>query len=441
MNPLNAQLSRRTALGLGAVAASSLALTACAGGSTSGSGTGSQAEDKGGPIQFWTNHPGSSQDIEKSIVDEWNAANPDIQVELITAGSNYEELSQRFNAALSGGDLPDIIVASDVTWFNFALNKQTTNLDDFWSQAEIDPTVYVDTLREDYAFDGGHYGVPYARSTCLMYWNTDVLKAAGLPEDRGPETWQEFAEWAPKIREVNGDKPVVVVPDGSNYLDWYFQGMIWAFGGAYSQEWTPTFTEAASIEAGEFLKQQVADGNIEISTDPTVAFGNGNAAALLQSTGSLGGLTQTATVPFITTFLPGPGPSCATGGAGVGIPSGIADTRKVNALKFIGFLTNTENTIKFSQSTGYMPVRKDALEHPDEVKYLEENPNARTAIDQLNENTQPQDYARVFVPGGGQRIGAALDEITLNQADVTSTFETLAKDTQTAIDRDVQPLL
>lgn len=441
MNPLNFELSRRHALGLGAVTASSLALTACAGGTGGGGGNGGGGADDGSPLQFWSNHPGSSQDIEQEIINEWNAANPDIQVELVTGGSDYEELGQKFNAALSGGTLPDIIVASDVTWFNFALNEQTTNLDEYWEQAGVDPQSFVDTLREDYAYNNQHFGVPYCRSTCLMYWNTDVLEAAGLPTDRGPETWEEFAEWAPRIREVNDNKPVLVTPDGSNYLDWYFQGMVWAFGGAYSQEWDPTFTEAATLEAGEFLKQQVEEGNIEISTDPTVAFGNGNAAGLLQSTGSLGGLTETATIPFITTYLPGPGPSCPTGGAGVAIPSGIAEERKVNALKFIDFLTNTENTIKFSQATGYMPVRKDALDHPDEQAYLQENPNAETAIRQLNENTQPQDYARVFVPGGGQRIGAGLDEITLNQANVQTVFENLSRDTEQAYQRDVEPLL
>ena len=123
------------------------------------------------------------------------------------------------------------------------------------------------------------------------------------------------------------------------------------------------------------------------------------------------------------------------------IPSGIDEERKVAALQFIGFLTNTENTIKFTQATGYMPVRKDAVEHPDEVAFLEENPNARTAIDQLAENTQPQDAARVFLPGGGDRIGAALDRITLNNEDVATVFEDLQTESQDVYENQVEPLL
>ena len=95
-------------------------------------------------------------------------------------------------------------------------------LDELWEMNDIDADSYVDTLREDYKYNDKHYGVPYSRSTNLMYWNTDDLEAAGLPTDRGPESWQEFDEWATAIKEKL-NKPAVTVPDGSNYLDWYFQ--------------------------------------------------------------------------------------------------------------------------------------------------------------------------------------------------------------------------
>lgn len=433
---------RLSAAALAAMTA--VSLTACAGGSTNGSNDGDKnggnASGDENKIVFWSNHPGSSRDLEVEMINEFEKQNPDLHVELVDGGANYEELAQKFNAALAGSDLPDVIVASDVTWFNFALNDATTPLDDLWKSENINSDSYVDTLRDDYKYGDKHYGVPYSRSTNLMYWNTDDLKAAGLPTDRGPQTWQEFADWADKLKAKTGHA-ALVIPDGSSYLDWYFQGMVWAFGGAYSDEWKPTFSDPKTIEAAKFLQDQVKKGNIEIGTDPTVTFGNGNASALLESTGSLGGLTKSATIPFITTYLPGPGPSAATGGAGLAVPNGISDARKKNAVKFIDFMTNTENTIKFSQATGYMPVRKDALDNADERKFLDDNPNAETAIKQLNENTKPQDYARVFVPGGGKRIGGALDKITVGNQDVEQVFADLDKETQQVIDRDITPKL
>lgn len=127
--------------------------------------------------------------------------------------------------------------------------------------------------------------------------------------------------------------------------------------------------------------------------------------------------------------------------APLAIPNGISDERKLTAAKFIDFMTNTDNTITFTQATGYMPVRKDAMDKPEEKKFLDENPNAMTAIKQLNENTQPQDAARVFVSGGGQRIGGALDRITFGGEDVKTVFQQLQDETQKIIDSDIKPKL
>jgi sn-glycerol 3-phosphate transport system substrate-binding protein len=141
-------VTRRGFLGLAGGAAAAWGLAACA-------GTGSPATSNGGggtagggsnTIDFWSNHPGTSKDVEQKIIDAFQAANPGITVKLTDAGKNYEEVAQKFNAALAGGNLPDVVVASDVTWFNFALNKQFAPLDDLISAAGIKTSDYVDAL-------------------------------------------------------------------------------------------------------------------------------------------------------------------------------------------------------------------------------------------------------------------------------------------------------
>ncbi|MCT1806136.1 extracellular solute-binding protein, partial [Corynebacterium sanguinis] len=158
---------RSRLIGLGMALVATAGLTACAGGSMSAGSAGQEGDPS--TITFWSNHPGSSRDTELAFIEEFEKQNPDLDVELVTAGSNYEEVAQRFNAALAGGDLPDVVVASDVTWFNFALNEATTPLEDLWQENNIDAESYVDTLRDDYEYNGKHYGVPYARSTNLMW--------------------------------------------------------------------------------------------------------------------------------------------------------------------------------------------------------------------------------------------------------------------------------
>lgn len=443
MNPI----TRRGFLGVIGVGAAATTLGACAGtgsdsgGNGSGGSGGSGGEGGGGTITFWSNHPGDSKDLETEIIEAFQSENPDLTVNLVDAGKNYEEVAQKFNAALTGGDLPDVVVVSDVTWFNFALNDQLAPLGDLFDEAGVDTDDYVDALLGDYVLEENNYGVPFARSTPLFYYNKDVWSEAGLP-DRGPENWDEFAEWAPRLQEaIGGGKHAIAMYDGSNYMDWTGQNIIWDHDGAFSRDWEPTFTEDATIRGMEYVKKLNDDGFLVVSADSIVEFGSGLAACALASTGSLATAKANANFEFGTAFLPGAAEkdSCPTGGAGVAIPAGISDERKLNAMKFIDFLTNTQNTAKFSQGTGYMPVRKSAREAQEIKDYLEETPQAATAIDQL-EHTRPQDNARVLVPNGGRRIGGAFDSI-LGGADVRQTMQQVQDETAEIIERQIQPKL
>jgi len=431
------QYSRRGFLGL-AGAAGIAGLAACAGtGSPSTNATGGGRAGTG-TIEFWSNHPGNSKEVEQKIIKAFEAANSGLKVKLVDAGKNYEEVQQKFNAALAGGQLPDVVVVSDVTWFNFALNKQLAPLDDMISQAGIKIDDYVDALYNDYKLGDKHFALPYSRSTPLFYYNKELWKKAGL-EDRGPKDWDEFKSWAPKLQAALGSgASVMVLPDGSNYLDWVFQNMAWDFGGAYSEEWTPKFSDPKTIAAGTFLQELAKSKVLKLAKDPAPEFTAGLAACSMMSTGSLGGVAKDAKFEFGTAFLPGDG-NCPTGGAGIGIPAGLDDTRKKNALKFIEFLTNPDNTVTFTQATGYMPVRKSAVDLPAEKEFLAKNPNAKTAIEQLP-HTRSQDNARVLVPGGGLRIGKALDQIVAGQ-DVATVFAGLDKETQSVIDAQIKPKL
>lgn len=433
-------IDRRRFLGLTGAAAAGALLTACAGtGSGSGSSNGSDAKT----INFWSNHPGTSTEVEKELIKRFEAKFPDLKVNLIDGGKNYEEVAQKFNAALSGGDVPDVVVLSDVWWFNYALIGAIEPLDGHFAEAGVNTGDYVDSLLADYVFDGKHYALPYARSTPLFYYNKQVWSQAGLP-DRGPATWQEFDQWGPELQRVVGDgKLAHGWGNAKDYIGWTFEGPIWTFGGAYSDQWTLKFDDEKTIAAGNFLRDMVHTKRYAaISNSIATDFGAGILASTIASTGDLSGITKNAKFDFGTAFLPAADgtPGCPTGGAGLAIPSKISDERKINALKFIDFVTNAQNTSYFSQNVGYMPVRKSAVEDPSEKDYLAKNPRSKVAIDQLS-RTRSQDNARVFVPGGDQIIGTGLEQIALQNADVPSTFANVSKQLQQIIDRQITPKL
>ncbi len=63
--------------------------------------------------------------MEKAIIEKFHAKFPEIKVNLVTAGANYEEIAQKFQtsqAAKSG--LPGLVVLSDVWWFRYYIQRQ-----------------------------------------------------------------------------------------------------------------------------------------------------------------------------------------------------------------------------------------------------------------------------------------------------------------------------
>ena len=175
-------LSRRAFLSLAGAAVTA----GCA-----GMGGGVSVKSGTGPIAFWSNHPGQSTAVEKELIARFGNQYPELSVKLIDAGKDYDEVAQKFNAALIGTDVPDVVVLDDIWWFHFALSGVIAPLDDLFGLAGVDTGDYVDSLLADYEFDGRHYALPYARSTPLFYYNKPLWQAAGLP-DRGPTTWHEF---------------------------------------------------------------------------------------------------------------------------------------------------------------------------------------------------------------------------------------------------------
>ena len=120
-------------------------------------GGGASIKSGPGPIAFWSNHPGQSTAVEKELIDRFQGDFPALSVKLIDAGKDYDEVVQKFNAALIGTDVPDVVVLDDIWWFHFALSGAIAPLDELFAQAGVDAGDYVDSLLADYEFDGRHW--------------------------------------------------------------------------------------------------------------------------------------------------------------------------------------------------------------------------------------------------------------------------------------------
>lgn len=439
-------MTRRQLLqGLGA-GAGLVALAACApvgapsAGAPAAGGEAAAPAAEAQTVVLWSSFTGKNGETETALVDKFKEAYPDIALDYQFQGS-YEETAQKVTAALQAQTAPDISLMSDVWWFKFYLNQAILPLDDLAAAANVDFTDYQDPLINEGLRQGKHWWLPFARSTPLFYYNKEKWAAAGLP-DRGPETWTEFMEWAPKLVEQNGDEMTTSAfahPDGASYIAWLFQGVAWQFGGKYSDpDFTMHMTAEQTIAAGQFYRDTVHEyGWARPSKDIQTDFINGFTAAAMMSTGSMGGVKGAAQFEFGTAFLPKQENfGCCTGGAGLAILSSSPEDRRQAAMTYMAFASNPENTTFWAKNTGYMPVRKSAADSEEMLAYYEEFPQFKTAVDQLP-LTQPQDSARVWVPNGDQIIGKGLERITVQADDVATAFA----DVQATLEQEAEPVI
>jgi sn-glycerol 3-phosphate transport system substrate-binding protein len=382
-------------------------------------------------VIYWGSFSGNLGEAEQAMVKRFNESQKDVQVEYQFQGS-YEDTAQKLTAALQARQAPDISLLSDVWWFKFYLNKTLLPLDDFVKANNIDLKDFQDSLINEGIRKGSLYWVPFARSTPIFYYNKDAWAEAGLP-DRGPETWEEFKTWTPKLLKKDGSGNVTryayAHPGAASYIAWLFQGVIWQWGGAYSDpDFKIRLTEKPAIDAGEFFRSTTTEGWASTPANIDPDFRTGIAAAVMGSTAGLAGHEANATFKVGTSFLPkGPaGFGCCTGGSGLAvINSPNASKEKQQAgFKFIEFATSTQQTATWSQSTGYMPVRKSAVTGPMQA-FFKEKPNFLTTVKQLDQ-TKPQDAARVFIPNGDQIIGKGLERITINKEPAEGVWKEVA---------------
>ncbi|MBU6352249.1 MAG: ABC transporter substrate-binding protein [Chloroflexi bacterium] len=434
------QISRRQFLWSAGAGVSALALAACVPATLPAAQQDAAPAAEPLKLTVWSSFSGKNGEAETELVKRFNESQSNVVVDYQFQG-NYEETAQKVTAALQARTAPDVSLLSDVWWFKFYLSQNLLPLDDLLSAQNIDLADYQDSLINEGVRQGKHYWMPFARSTPLFYYNKEKWAAAGLP-DRGPETWDEFVEWAPTLLQKEGDELKVSAfahPDGASYIAWLFQGVAWQFNGSYSDpDFTMRMTDEATLEAGQFYKDTVHNYGWAVpSKDISSDFINGLTAASMMSTGSMGGIKANATFEFGTAFLPKKYQfGCCTGGAGLAILASTPAEKQEAAMSYIAFVSNPENTTYWAQNTGYMPVRKSALQSEAMQSYFVEFPQFKTATEQLA-LTRPQDAARVFVPNGDQIIGSALERITVQSDDVAVAFA----DVNAILESEAQPVL
>lgn len=390
-------------------------------------------------ISFWHAMSGSRGEVVDELVSSFNEAHPGVTVEAEYTGSYAETLTKAL-AAYRAGEAPTIVQVYEVGTQTMLDSDAIVPVYTL-NQGEVDWEEVVQPIMKYYSVDGELYCMPFNSSTAMLYYNKDMLEAAGLDPNDPPTTWAEIEEYSKAIMDAG-------VAEGGFSMGW----PAWIFEQSFAVH-DQLFANNENGRAG--LADEVFFNNefgVEVMTEwqrmaeeGVLVYGGREYGAndpflaaqfpfLFQSTSSLGGILRTAEFEVGTAFLPRLGDDYGVGNSVVGggclwVMDMATPEQQQAAWEFMKYSFTPERSVIWHKETGYFPTSATAYEQLQAEGWFEEEPNHATAFDQIMSGSDTPAATGVLLGNFVQIrdiVGTAIEEIVVNGADPKTALDSAA---------------
>lgn len=349
-----------------------LAATACSGGSGSGGDNSSP-----GTLTYWASNQGTSLENDRQVLEpELKAFEQQTGIKVKLEVIPWSDLLNRILAATTSGQGPDVLNIGN-TWSaslqatGALLPFDTAALDRIGGRERFLPAA----LASAGAPGKDPAAVPLYSMAYGLYYNKRLFAEAGI--DRPPATWEELV--ADGRRLTGGDRYGLAIEGGNPSENVHHAFVLAKQHGAdfFDPSGRPAFDSPGAVAA---VKQYVgllgteriaAPGNAEYANNQSVTdFATGKAAMLMwQAAGA--NLKSHGMNPEDYAVAPVPAPAGATGErattsmvAGINLAVFRNTHNTDGALKFVKFMTGTEEQTRLNKAYGSIPPVKDAQADP-----------------------------------------------------------------------------
>ena len=328
------------------------------------------------------------------FVADFQKENPGIKVNSIYSGTYQESLVKALTAHKSGTPpVTSVLLSTDM--YTLIDDDAIVPFDGLASSAEDQAWLnsFYPAFMANSRTGGKTWGIPFQRSTIVLYWNKELFKEAGLDPNRPPANWKEMAEYAQKLtkRDANNTTQWGVQIPSTGFPYWLFQGLTTPNGvelmnaaGTETYFDNPAVIEALKYWVDLSRAQKVhPPGVVEWGTTPKDFFEK-KVAMIVTTTGNLSNIKANAKFDFGVAMLPASKRrGSPTGGGNFYLFKKSTPQQQQAAFKFIKWITSPERAAQWGIDTGYVAVRPDAWNTPVMKKYIEGFPPAAVARDQL----------------------------------------------------------
>ena len=333
--------------------------------------------------------------IVDGYAEQFSKENPSIKVKPVYTGTYQDSIVKALTAHKSN-EPPTTAILLSTDMFTLIDEDAIVPWDDVARGAEDQAWMksFFPGFMKNSQTGGKTWGIPFQRSTIVLYWNKEAFKEAGLDPNRPPATWAEQAEFARRLTKRDGSGNVtqwgVQVPS-SGFPYWLFQGfttqndvLLMNEAGTQTYYDKPAVVEALQYWVDLSQKHKVmAPGVIEWGTTPKDFFER-KTAMMWTTTGNLTNVRNNARFEFGVAMLPaGKRRGSPTGGGNFYVFKKAPAAQQQAAVKFARWMTTPERAAQWGIDTGYVAVRPDAWQTPLMKKYVDGFPAAAVARDQL----------------------------------------------------------
>jgi multiple sugar transport system substrate-binding protein len=302
-----------------------------------------------------------------AVISLFNSSNKD-GLKVNPTGLDWDTLFSKWVVSSAAGNAPDVVIIHTSEVPEYSKRGILLPITDRIASTGIDlkgmPPAVVSACR----YDGQMYAVPGDIHPLGMYFNVDMVQAAGLDPSKPPKTQAEFLTWAEKL--TKGNVTAVDLPTSGAIPRWVWFSLLHQFGGTFlDDKGKAAVNSEAGMKALQFMVDLLQKNRFASKGGSGLA-GTANQFAAKQTAIRFIGPWEVnqymaAKLNFMTAPLPIIGSKPAAWGNShvLGLSKQRSDAKYDAGMKFIKWFS--DNYQKPAVTVGIIPVNPKALKSPE----------------------------------------------------------------------------
>lgn len=343
-------------------------------------------------------------------------------IEFIPRNDSGGGYSDKINASVMSGDLPDVITVDGPNVAAYAANGIIQPL------AELTPEekdVYLPSILDQGTYDGKLYALGAMESSVGLYYNKDILAKAGVevPDGDHPWTWSEFLEVLAKVKPVTdelGGYPIDMSFPAGEATIYFYAPFFWSNQGDFVSpdglEVEGYFDSEANIETLEFFKTLVDNGYMSRVAVPDL-FESGRAAFKFDGAWEVNNIYQNypdvnlGVAPYVVSDNWDGGRYTPTGSWAYAASSNSKNIE--GATKLVEYMSGTESGKRLNEYTNSLPSTYEAFES---TPIFSEDENYARLYAQLSNYGHPRSITPAY-PQVSSSVQQVLENVVISGHD------------------------